>query len=94
MVTRTGVQLFSAGLVVLLGAAVWWWITYRDVINYAYLPAADAALCLVGQSSICELARSLCRGAHPMALVSYWWGTFWIGVALASSSLTLAAARR
>jgi hypothetical protein len=70
-------------------AVAWWWITYRDVIAYAYLSTGEAGLCLVGRSAICDLARALCAGAHPIVITSYWWGTFWIGVVIASASLML-----
>ncbi|GGC77592.1 hypothetical protein [Chelatococcus reniformis] len=83
------VHLLSFGLLILAFAVLWWWVTYRDVIHYAYLPARDAAVCLVGQTGACSLARALCRGSHPLVAANYWWGTFWIGLAMASLSLTL-----
>ncbi|MCC8953598.1 hypothetical protein H8B02_09075 [Bradyrhizobium sp. Pear77] len=75
-------------------AIVWWWITYQEVILYAYLSIPEAGRCLVGRSDICDLARSLCRGAHPVSIINYWWGTFWIGAILASASLLLHGPRR
>jgi hypothetical protein len=86
--------LLPIGISILLVAIVWWWLTYREVIHYAYLSAREASICLVGRSDICELARSLCNGAHPVALAKYWWGTFWIGFVFASASLAVGDGRR
>jgi uncharacterized membrane protein len=79
----------ALGIGVLVLAVLWWWITYRDVVNYAYLSTREAGLCLVGHSDLCDLARALCRGTHAATALNYWWGTFWIGVAIASLSLAL-----
>ena len=81
--------LLAIGVSILFVAVIWWWLTYRDVIQYAYLSAREASVCLVGRSDICELARSLCNGAHPATFAKYWWGTFWIGFVFASISLTI-----
>ena len=91
---RYTVVLLPIGISIVLVAVGWWWLTYRDVIQYAYLSAREAAICLIGQSDICELARSLCNGAHPITFAKYWWGTFWIGVVAASISLTVGDRRR
>jgi len=93
MMARAGRQLLLAGVLVLIAAVAWWWITYREVIQYAYLSTREAGVCLIGRSDICDLARSLCRGAHPASIASYWWGTFWIGVVIASASMTMNGAR-
>jgi hypothetical protein len=85
--------LLAVGAVVLASAVGWWWLTYADVIQYAYLSAPEAAACLVGRSDTCDLARALCRGSHPAAGLGYWWGTFWIGFGLASASLTISGSR-
>jgi hypothetical protein len=93
--TRIVIRLFlSAGVVIMVVAVVWWWITFREVVQYAYLSPAEAGLCLFGRFDICDLARSLCRGAHPASIAGYWWGTFWIGVVVASASLTMTGARQ
>ncbi|MGA2793980.1 MAG: hypothetical protein ABSE69_10670 [Roseiarcus sp.] len=68
-------------------SVAWWWLTYRDVVGYAYLSAPNAGLCLVGESTICKLARSICRGAHPLDILEYWSPSFWLGVAALSLSL-------
>ena len=85
--TRAGRLLSSAGALILAGALVWWWLTYSDVIRYAYISAGEAGACLVGDSDICRLARALCRGAHPLTLINYRAAMFWVGVAALSSSL-------
>lgn len=82
------------GIGVLVLAVLWWWITYRDVVGYAYLSTREAGFCLVGRSDLCDLARALCGGTHPAIALGYWWGTFWIGVAIASLSLALPAQRQ
>jgi hypothetical protein len=71
----------------------WWWITYGDVVRYAYLSASEAVICLIGNSDTCSLARSLCRTSHPAPDITYWWGTFWIGVSIASAGLTAIAGK-
>jgi hypothetical protein len=88
-VMRWTAILLAIGVSILFVAVIWWWLTYRDVIQYAYLSAREASVCLVGRSDICELARSLCNGAHPATFAKYWWGTFWIGFVFASISLTI-----
>jgi FtsH-binding integral membrane protein len=93
-VTRAGKYLLAAGALILLVAVAWWWLTYGDVVEYTYLNVPEAVACLVGRSGVCDLARSLCRGSHPAAIVAYWWGTFWIGVGFASVGLTLTGAKR
>jgi hypothetical protein len=85
--TRLGFLLLAAGALLLAGAIGWWWLTYRDVISYAYISPGEAGTCLVGDSDICRLARALCRGAHPRTLINYRAATFWIAVAALSSSL-------
>ena len=80
--------LFAVGIASLAIALGWWWLTYRDVVGYAYMSVAEASVCLVGDSDICRLARALCRGAHPLVLIDYWAATFWIGIAALSASLT------
>ncbi len=91
--TRLGFIVLSLGGAVVAVAVGWWWLTFRDVIAYDYLPARDAAACLFGRSAVCDLARSLCRGAHPLSIASYWWGSFWIGLIIASTSLAVGGVR-
>jgi hypothetical protein len=85
--TRLAAPLLAAGALIFVWAIAWWWITYDDVIRYAYISPREAGICLVGDSDICRLARALCRGAHPIAIIAYRAPTFWIGVAALSSSL-------
>ena len=82
--TRLGFVLLAVGALMVTGAVGWWWFTYSDVIRYDYISAREAGACLVGDSDICRLARALCRGAHPLALINYRAATFWIGVAALS----------
>jgi len=86
-VNRLSVLLLVLGGVVVLGSAGWWWVTYSDVIQYNYISVREASLCLVGDSEICQLARTLCRGAHPIALAAYRAATIWVGLAALSASL-------
>ena len=85
--TRFSLALLATGAVILAGSLAWWWLTYRDVISYSYISASEASTCLIGDSDICRLARALCRGAHPVTLISYRAAAFWVGLAAASSSL-------
>jgi hypothetical protein len=89
--TRLGFVLLATGAAIIVGSVAWWWLTYRDVISYAYISASEASTCLVGDSDICRLARALCRGAHPLTLINYRAWTFWIGLGVASSSLMMLA---
>jgi hypothetical protein len=87
MMARLAPLLLAAGVLTLAGAIAWWWITYEDVIRYAYISPGEAGVCLVGDSDICRLARALCRGAHPLTLINYRATAFWVGVVTLSSSL-------
>jgi hypothetical protein len=89
MSARIGLPIVCLGLgaLVLVTSAAWWWITYGDVIRYNYISAGEAGVCLLGDSDICRLARSLCRGAHPVSIAAYSAATFWIGLAVLSASL-------
>ncbi|MDR3467882.1 MAG: hypothetical protein P4M07_18275 [Xanthobacteraceae bacterium] len=87
--TRIAHVVLWLGVLVVAAAVAWWWLTFRDVISYDYISTREAAVCLLGRSDTCDLARSLCRGAHPLALLSYWWGSFWIGLLVVSASLAV-----
>jgi hypothetical protein len=81
--------LLALGVIAFAASAAWWWITYSDVIRYNYIGAGEASVCLIGDSEICRLARALCRGAHPVAVIAYRATTFWIGAASVSASLLM-----
>ncbi|MDQ0394209.1 hypothetical protein [Labrys monachus] len=85
--------LVISGATVVVFSVGWWWLTYADVIRYAYLSPPNAGLCLVSNSDICQLAKSLCRGAHPFAIIGYRSASIWIGAALLCASLVTATAR-
>jgi hypothetical protein len=80
-------MLLPAGAAVLVGAIVWWWTTFGDVVAYGYLSWTEAGRCLVHDSDICALAKMLCLGSHPRVLVTYWTSTFWLGLGIVSISL-------
>jgi hypothetical protein len=84
---RFGLVLFALGGGLLALAVGWWWFTYANVVTYSYLSLPEAGVCLVGDSEICRLARSLCRGAHPLTRADYPAPLFWAGVMLLSASL-------
>ena len=84
---RLPIVCLGLGALVLATSAAWWWITYGDVIRYNYISAQEAGACLIGDSEICRLARSLCRGAHPVSTAAYIAATFWIGLGVVSASL-------
>ena len=84
---RLPTALLALGALVVVASAVWWWITYGEVIRYNYISASEAGVCLLGDSEICRLARALCRGAHPVTIAAYRAAAFWIGVAALSASL-------
>jgi hypothetical protein len=91
---RIAIALMIVGAVFMLIAIGWWWLTYRDVIGYAYIPAREAGYCLVGETDICALARVLCRGAHPLALANYSSISLWLGFAMLCSGLWMDGWRR
>jgi hypothetical protein len=86
-VSRASILIFVAGALVVLISGLWWWLTYSDVIRYEYISVREAGVCLVGESTICHLARALCRGVHPVAIVAYSAAAFWLGVATLSAGL-------
>jgi hypothetical protein len=79
--------LLGSGLAVILGSVGWWWLTYEEVIRYDYIGLAEASACLVSETSICHLARALCRSTHPLAIIDYRSAALWLGVAVLSASL-------
>jgi hypothetical protein len=91
----TGVTkaLLAVGSLAILASGLWWWLTYGEVIRYDYIGPQEASLCLFGDSEICKLARSLCRGAHPATLAAYRASLLWLGVLALSASVTLPHAR-
>ncbi len=86
---RAGLALMLGGGGVIAAAIAWWWLTYQDVIRYAYLSSKEAGYCLVGETDICALARALCRGAHPLALINYSSLSLWAGVLVLCAGLTV-----
>jgi len=86
---RLSVPLLVLGAFAVAASAAWWWITYSDVIRYNYIGASEASVCLIVDSEIWKLARALCRGAHPVAVIAYRATTFWIGAASVSASLLM-----
>jgi hypothetical protein len=57
------------------------------VVGYGYLSWREASSCLVHNSDICTLAKALCLGSHPRALIAYWTSAFWLGLIVLSVSL-------
>jgi hypothetical protein len=79
--------LLSVGIVVVVGSVGWWWLTYHEVIRYDYIGLAEAGVCLVSETSICHLARALCRSTHPLAIRDYSSCALWLGLAAVSIAL-------
>ena len=79
--------LLAVGAAIILGALIWWWTTFGDVVRYGYLSWREAGQCLVRDSDICALAKVLCLGAHPRIVIAYWASAFWIGLGVLSLSL-------
>jgi len=93
-VKRVGVALMFGGGLSIAAAAAWWWLTYRDVIQYAYISPREAGYCLIGETDICVLARALCRGTHPLAIINYSSLSLWAGLLLLCTGLTVDGWRR
>lgn len=85
--------LIAAGTAIILLSVGWWWLTYADVIGYDYLSLPNAGTCLVSNTDICQLAKSLCRGAHPARIIAYWSASIWVGAAMLAASLVTSPAR-
>lgn len=83
---RLAALLVVSGCATTALAFAWWWATYGDVVGYGYLKWGEASRCLVGDSDLCALARTLCRGAHPRALIAYSATAFWLALGLLSIS--------
>jgi hypothetical protein len=88
--TRLRCLLWVTGVLSLGSAVAWWWFTYREVISYDFISPKEAGLCLIGQSTICDLARALCRGTHPLAIIDYRPLSFWLAIILLSINLIVA----
>jgi hypothetical protein len=83
-------MLLPAGATVVAVAIAWWWTTFGDVIAYGYLSWTEAGRCLVNDSDICALAKTLCLGSHPRSLAAYWTSAFWLGLGVLSVGLVTA----
>jgi hypothetical protein len=66
---------------------------FGDVIACDYLSWPQAERCLVNDSDICALAKMLCLGSHPRALVAYSTSAFWLGLGIISIGLLAAQMR-
>jgi hypothetical protein len=91
---RLGRLLIPAGGAALVLAVAWWWLTYRDVIGYGYLPPSQAGYCLVGETDACALARDLYRAAHPLDLREYSSIGLWLAFLVLCTGLILDGWRR
>lgn len=79
--------LATAGALALVGSLVWWWLSYEEVYRYDYLSLRQAGLCLLGDSEICRLATSLCRGRHASLVTPYSSATLWLALGCLCASL-------
>ena len=77
-----GRLLGAAAALAIAVALSWWWIIFHQVVSYDYLTIADAAVCLGRNSTICELAMSLCGAKHAFGVVRYSPTLLWVGVSL------------
>ena len=90
--TLTYRTLAFAGLAIVVLSIGWWWTTYRTVIDYNYMSLGSASTCLVSNTDMCKLARSLCSSTHPLTIIAYWSASIWIGAFALSASLFCRAA--
>jgi hypothetical protein len=70
-------------------SVAWWWLTYRDVVGYTFIPASEAGYCLVGETKLCAQARTLCRQEHPLDILDYSSIGLWVGFAALCVGLAL-----
>ncbi len=94
MIATSRHGLIGLGALVLIAALWWWWRTFGEVVGFGYLSWPEAGRCLVGDSTICSLAKALCLGSHPREFTAYWSSAFWCGVALLSSGALVGGGRR
>lgn len=85
----TALALGATGALGLAGAFGWWWLSYAEVYRYDYLTLRQASLCLVGDSEICRLATSLCRGRHASDVAPYSSAALWLALGLLCASLVI-----
>jgi hypothetical protein len=86
---QTAAGLLAFGAVALAGAVAWWIDSFRLVLWYDYLSVPQAATCLVYESTICELAISLCNARHRFGVPGYSSNLAWIAIAALSMALAL-----
>jgi hypothetical protein len=77
-----GCLLGAAAALAIAVALAWWWIIFRQVVSYDYMTIADAAVCLGRNSTICDLAMSLCGAKHAFGVARYSPTLLWFGIAL------------
>ena len=79
MISLARRALTPLALIITAAAVYWWWRTFGEVVGYGYLSWPEASGCLIRDSDICTLAKALCLGSHPRALIGYAAIGFWIG---------------
>jgi hypothetical protein len=93
MIATSKRALIGLGALVVFAALWWWWRTFGEVVGFGYLSWPEAGRCLVGDSTICSLAKALCLGSHPREFVAYWSSAFWCGIALLSCGAIVSSGR-
>ena len=79
----------AAGSLALVGSLGWWWLSYGEVYRYDYLSLSQAGRCFVGESEICRLATTLCRGRHTGLVAPYSSTVLWLALGLLCASLVI-----
>jgi hypothetical protein len=70
------------GVALISVAAAWWWLVFRQVIENGYLSLGDSAYCAGLNSTICDLAMSLCKSEHFLGIKWYSPSLLWLGTAI------------
>ncbi|MDW6020626.1 hypothetical protein SAZ10_02490 [Mesorhizobium sp. BAC0120] len=81
----------AIGVLLLLGAVLWWAVVYAQVMANTGFPFARTLPCLVYTSDRCSLAMSLCKDWHFLGIKRYSAELLWVGAAV--SVFAIAAAR-
>ena len=75
------------GLATMAMALAWWGVTFWPPVSNDYLSVAEAGRCLVADSSLCDLATSLCGARHAAVVSAYSPVALWLGTTVAFCGL-------
>ncbi|MCA0431633.1 MAG: hypothetical protein LCH46_00075 [Proteobacteria bacterium] len=75
------------GGLAVLSAIIWWGLVFRQVVSAGYMDLSSSFRCAGFNSTICDLAMSLCTQKHWLNITWYSPLLLWLGLAAASVGL-------